>query len=187
MSRTGGPVDPGGFEPCGCDPEKVFEYADGRYGPEEPGPEQEKEMRGHLASCPECRELYERELGLNAFLDSPDFSEACSLRRSVCQGVAMALPTRSAKVRVLWGLLAGALLLAAFVSLKSNGTEPVILAMSTLGACWGFVAGSAKVAHSVLTVAGPAIFLVLALGALADLFIALVVLSVSRKRRTREA
>src|SRR5215207_9633906 len=68
MSCSGGPVGSGRFDPCGCDPEKVFEYADKGDSPEGLGSEQEKEMREHLASCSECRELYERELDLNAFL-----------------------------------------------------------------------------------------------------------------------
>ena len=37
---------------CGCDPEKVFELADGGLNIE-----QEREVREHLASCPGCREL----------------------------------------------------------------------------------------------------------------------------------
>ena len=177
MSRSGGPEE---FDPRGCDPEKVFELADGWIGPE-----QGQEIKVHLASCRGCRELYERELVLNAFLNSLDPSGMGS--RSVCQAVAMALPTRSVRVRILWGLLAGTFLVVALVSLRFNGTEPVILAMSTLGMCWGFVAGAAKVAHSVFAAAGSTILLVLAAGALADVFIALVVLFVSRNRRAREA
>jgi anti-sigma factor RsiW len=172
MSASGG---------CGCDPEKVFELADGGLSPE-----QRREVRTHLASCPECHELYERELDLNAFLSSLDFSRMCS--RSVHRGVAMALPTRSVGARVLWGVLAFSLLVTALISLELNGTEPVILAMSILGACWGLVAGSADVARAVFAAAGPTILLVLALGALADIIIALAVVSVrNRVRRTREA
>jgi hypothetical protein len=171
MSASGG---------CGCDPEKVFELADGGLDLE-----QEWGTRAHLASCPGCRELYERELDLNAFLCSLDFSRIGS--RSVCQGVAMALPTRSARVRVLWSLLASVLLVAALISLELNGTDPVFLTMSILGACWDLVAGSADVARAVFVAAGPTILLVLALGALVDILIALTVVSVSRGRRAREA
>jgi len=170
---------PEGFNPPGCDPEKVFELADGGLDPE-----QEQEIKSHLASCQGCRELYERELGLNAFLRSLDFSGTHSW--SVCQGVAMALPTRCAKMRLLWGLLASILLVVAFASLKFNGIEPVILAMSALGGCWGFVTGAAKITHSVFAAAGPIIILALAVGALADVLIALVILFVSRNRRARE-
>ncbi len=99
----------------------------------------------------------------------------------------MALPTRSAGARIFWGLLGIALLAAALLSLERNGTEPVILAMSTLGLCWGFVSGATDVARAVFAAAGSIILLVLALGALADVLIALVLVSVSRGRRAREA
>jgi hypothetical protein len=169
--------------PCrgACDPEKVFELAEGNLETD-----QEREVREHLASCAGCQERYERELYLNAYLSSLDVSRLCS-SRSVCQGVAMALPTRPAKVRIMWGLLASALLVAALVSLELNGTEPVTLAMSALGTCWGLVAGSAHVARAVFAAAGTTILLALALGALTDVLIALAVVSVSRGRRAREA
>ena len=168
------------FSGCDCDPEKVFELADGGLSPE-----QEREIREHLASCPGCQDMYERELDLNTFLGSLDFSRMRC--RSVCQGVAMALPTRSFGARFSWGLLAFSLLITALVSLELNGTEPVILAMSVLVACWGFVSGSAEVLRAVLAAAGPTILLVLALGAFIDVLIALAVVSLSRGRRTREA
>ena len=164
----------------GCDPEKVFELADGGLSAE-----QGREIRAHLTRCPECEKLYERERDLNTFLSSLDYSTVCA--RSVSRGVAMALPTRSIGARLLWGLLAGALLIAALVSLELNGTEPVILAMSTLSACWGFIAGSAELLRAVLAAAGTTILLVLALGALADILIALAVVSLRRGRRAREA
>jgi anti-sigma factor RsiW len=166
--------------PCGCDPEKVFELADGSL---DTG--QEREVRGHLSTCPGCREMYERELNLNAFLNSFDFPRERS--RSVCPVVAMALPTRSIRVRVLWGLLASALLVAALVSLELNGTEPVILVMSVLGACWGLLEGSADVARAVFAAAGTTFLLALGLGALMDILITLAVVSVTRGRRAREA
>jgi anti-sigma factor RsiW len=166
--------------PCGCDPEKVFELADGSL---DTG--QEREVRGHLSTCPGCREMYERELNLNAFLNSFDFPRERS--RSVCPVVAMALPTRSIRVRVLWGLLASALLVAALVSLELNGTEPVILVMSVLGACWGLLEGSADVARAVFAAAGTTFLLALGLGTLMDILIALAVVSVTRGRRAREA
>jgi hypothetical protein len=169
--------------PCrdACDPEKVFELAEGNLETD-----QEREVREHLASCAGCQERYERELDLNAYLSSLDVSRLCS-SRSVCQGVAMALPTRPAKVRILWGFLASALLVAALVSLELNGTEPVILAMSALGTCWGLIAGSVHVARAVFAAASTTILLALALGALTDVLIALAVVSVSRGRRAREA
>lgn len=177
MSATGGRDASG---PCSCDHEKVFELADGSLSLA-----QQSDTREHVASCPECRELYERELGLNAYLSSLDFSEMRS--RSVCQGVAMALPTRPARVRILWGLLAAALLVAALITLELDGAEPVLLAMSLLGACWGVILSSAGVARAVFAAAGSTILLMLALGALMDVLIALAVVAVSRGRRAREA
>jgi hypothetical protein len=166
---------------CRCDPEKVFELADGGLSVE-----QEREVREHLAFCSGCRELYERERDLSAFLSSLDFSRMHS--RSVCQSVAMALPTRSVGARVLWGLLATALLVAALVSLELNGTEPVILAMSILSACWGLIVGSTEVTRAVFSAAGTTILLALVLGALADVLIALTIVFVrNRGHRTREA
>ena len=184
MSHLGGPVGAGGFDPCNCDREKVFELVDGRGDPEGIDPEQERKIREHLTSCSRCRELYERELNLNAFLNSLDFSVLRS--RSVAQGVAMALPTRSARARVLWGLLAAALLTMAFLSVDFNSTGPVIVAISILGACWDSVVGLADVARVVFAAVGSTILLVLALGALVDLFVAFVVLFARRSRRTRE-
>jgi hypothetical protein len=184
MSRPGELTGSDRPDPCGCDPEKLFELADTSSGSGELNPDQERKIRGHLASCLRCRELYERELDLNACLSSLDFS--VDPPRSVYQSVAMALPTRSLKVRLLLGLLASALLIVALVSLEFNGTKPVVLTMNTLGMCWDFAVGSARVAHAIFAVAGPAIIFVLALGALVDLLIALLVLFVSRRRRTRE-
>jgi hypothetical protein len=166
---------------CGCDPEKVFELADGGLSVD-----QEREVREHLASCPGCRELYERERDLSACLGSLDFSRMP--RRSVCQSVAMALPTRSLRARVLWGLLAGALLVAALVSLELHGREPVIPVMSILSACWGLIVGSTELTRAVFSAAGTTILLALALGTLADVLIALTVVFVrNRGRRVREA
>ena len=166
---------------CGCDPEKVFELVDGGLGVE-----QERDVREHLASCSGCRELYERERDLSACLGSLDFSRMP--RGSVCQSVAMALPTRSLQARVLWGLLAGALLVAALVSLELHGREPVIPVMSILSACWGLIVGSTELTRAVFSAAGTTILLALALGTLADVLIALTVVFIrNRGRRVREA
>src|ERR671932_1049185 len=184
MSRSEGPLGPGRFDPCDCDPEKIFELADRGSDPDGPALERERKMQEHLASCSGCRELYEHELDLNAFLPSLDFSELRS--RSVSRGVAMALPTRSTEVRILWALLATALLAVAFISLEFNGTEPVILAMSILSRCWGFIVGAADVTREIFVLVGPLILFVLALGALADVFVALMILFLKRRRRVRE-
>lgn len=171
-----------GSDPCGCDHELVFELADGDLEGEAA-----REVRDHLRRCPGCHELYEQEIKLNAYLGSLDFpaSRSCSVHRTV----AMALPTRSVASRLLWAALAGSLLLLAVVYLELNGTEPVMLVMGVLAACWGFVSGSADVVRAVLAAAGPTILLVLGVGALVDLVIATAAyyVAVSRGRRAREA
>ena len=170
-----------GFDPS-CDRERVFVLADGALEGEAA-----REVRSHLGRCPECRELYEREVDLNSYLRSADFLEgrpSCSVHRAV----AMALPTRSPASRLLWAALAGVLLILAFVYMELNGAEPVILAASVLAACWGFVSGSAEVVRAVFAAAGPTVLIVLGFGALADLLIATATyFVVSRGRRAREA
>ena len=165
---------------CACDHELVFELADG--GLDE---RTATSLRAHLQRCPECRELYERELDLNAYLSSIDFPEprSCSVHR----GVAMALPTRSPLARLLWAALALILLALVLIYLELNGAEPLITVAGILAAAWGVVLGSTDVAHTLLAALGSTILLVLAVGALADLLIALVFVSVHRRRRAREA
>ena len=160
-----------------CDPEVIFELADGALGPE-----RESEVRAHLGRCRGCRALYESELKLNASLGSLEFEEP----RSVCRVVAMALPTRSFKVRMLWAGLALILLFVAALALSLDGTNPAIFAVDALVMFRGFVSGSADVVRVFLVAVGPALLVALAVGALLDLIIAAVYLSVSR-RRAREA
>lgn len=171
--------DPGSA-PCGCDREMVFHLADGGLEGEAA-----REVRSHLRHCRRCHELYEHEVRLNAYLISLDFpaSRSCSVHRAV----AMALPTRSAVSRLLWAVLAGTLLVLAVVYLQLNGTEPVMVVMGVLAACWGFVSGSADVVRAVLAAAGPTLLLVLGFGALVDLVIATAAYYVAVSRRAREA
>lgn len=168
MSRAGGPC---------CDPQRVFELAEGELPPDEEG-----SVRAHLNDCPACRGLYEEELELNASIGSVPVGET----RSVCREVAMALPTRLAGVRVVWAALATALLAVASLALSLDGTNPASPAVGALGAFWGFVSGLEDVTESLLVAAGPALLLALAAGAVVDLMIAGVILSVAR-RRAREA
>jgi predicted anti-sigma-YlaC factor YlaD len=160
-----------------CDPEVIFELADGALGPE-----RAREIRSHLEACSGCRELYEKELELNAFLDSLELAEP----RSVCPGVAMALPTRPLKARLLWAVLALALLLVASLALSLDGSHPAVFAVNALGVFWGVVYGFADVAQTVLIAAGPVLLAALALGALLDLSLAAALLWMTR-RRAREA
>ena len=160
-----------------CDPEEIFELAEGVLGPE-----REREVRVHVGRCRGCRALYESELNLNASLGSLEFEE----HRSVCRIVAMALPTRSIKVRLLWAGLAVALLFVASLALSLDGTNPAIFAVDALVMFWGFVSGSADVVRVLLAEVGPALLVAVTVGALLDLIIAAAYLSVSR-RRAREA
>jgi anti-sigma factor RsiW len=160
-----------------CDPEPIFELADGSLGPE-----REREVRAHLRDCKACLTLYESELRLNASLGSLDFEQP----RSVCQGVAMALPTRSLRARLLWAGLAVVLLLITSVTMMLGGTNFAAIFLEALSVFWGFVAGLADVIQVVFAAVGPALLVALAVGAVVDLAIAAVYLSVSR-RRAREA
>lgn len=168
MSRPGGPC---------CDPERVFELADGGLSLEA-----EREARAHVVRCSACRELYEEELGLSARIRSLEVGEA----RSVCREVAMALPTRLVGGRILWAALALVLLAVVSLALSLDGTNPAALAVDSVGAFWGLVSGLAEVAEAFLVAAGPALLVALGVGAVLDLLIAGVVFSVSR-RRAREA
>jgi Putative zinc-finger len=163
--------------PPHCDPEPIFELADGSLGPE-----REREVRTHLRSCRGCLDLYEKELRLNASLGSLDFEEP----RSVCRGVAMALPTRTLRARLLWAGLAVVLLLTASVTLVLGGTNLAVLFVEAMSVFWGFVAGFADVIRVVFAAVGPALLVALALGALVDLVAVAAYLSISR-RRAREA
>ncbi len=168
MSRPGGPR---------CDPERVFELADGGLSPEA-----EREVRAHVDRCPDCRDLYREELRLSACICSLEMGET----RSVCRDVAMALPTRLVGGRILWAGLALALLAAVSLALSLDGTNPAALAVDSVGAIWGFVSGLAEVAEAFLVAVGPALLVAFGVGAVLDLLIAGVVFSVSR-RRAREA
>ena len=163
--------------PRPCDHESVFELADGSMAPE-----REHEIRAHLRDCSGCRTLYETELRLNASLGSLEFEET----RSVCRGVAMALPTRSARARLLWAALAVVLLLATSVATMLYGTNLAVLFIDAMNVFLGFVAGFADVIQVVFAAIGQALLIALAIGAFVDLVIAAVYLGISR-RRAREA
>jgi hypothetical protein len=163
--------------PYHCDPEPIFELADGSLGPE-----REREVRTHLRDCQGCRNLYESELWLNASLGSLDFDQP----RSVCRGVAMALPTRSLRARLLWAGLAVVLLLTTSVTMMLSGSNLAALFIEAVVIFWGFAVGMADVIQVVFAVVGPALLVALAVGAVVDLAIAAVYLVVSR-RRAREA
>ncbi len=159
--------------PRRCDPQVIFELADGALGPE-----QTREVRDHLEACPGCREHYEKELRLSAFLGSLELAEPRSVRPSV----AMALPTRPLKARLLWATLAMALLLVASLALSLDGGHPAVFAVNALGVFWGLVSGFADVARTILVAAGPVLLVALAVGALLDLALAAALLWMTRRR-----
>jgi predicted anti-sigma-YlaC factor YlaD len=165
--------------PRRCDPETVFELADGALGHE-----RAHEARLHLDECPPCRELYEKELEINALLRSTELANPQS--RSVCPMVAMALPTRQLKARLLWASTALILLLAASLALSLDGTNPLVFAVNTLGVFWGVVSGFADVARTTVVAAGPILLAALVVGALLDLCLAAALLWMTG-RRSREA
>ena len=164
---------------CGCDPEMVFEFADRALGPG-----REREVRRHLDACPGCRELYEREVRLNECLGSLKLSETNS--RSVCESVAMALPTRPVKARILWALLAVVLLATALFALVSHGANPVAFVMDAVETFQGASMLLNDFLGTTLAAAGSMILIALAVGTVLDLLLAAVLFSVVR-RRTREA
>ena len=164
---------------CGCDPEVVFELAERALGPG-----QEREVRRHLDACPGCRELYEREIRLNERLGSLKFSETAP--RSVCESVAMALPTRPVKARLMWALLAVGLLVTALFALVTQGLNPAASVADAMGTFQDMSLVMSDLLGTALTAAGSVILLALAVGAVLDLLLAAVLFSVVR-RRTREA
>ena len=72
------------------------------------------------------------------------------------------------------------------MTLILQGTNLAVLVVEAMNLFWGFVAGLADVIQVVFAAIGPALLVALAVGALVDLVIAAVYLSVSR-RRAREA
>src|ERR687897_3880366 len=130
-------------DPRRCNPETVFELADGALGEE-----RAREARLHLDECPPCRGLYEKELEINALLRSTELADPRS--RSVCPMVAMALPPRPLKARILWASLALILLAVASLALSLDGTNPMVFAVNALGVFWGVVSGFTELARTTL-------------------------------------
>ena len=114
-----------------------------------------------------------------------DLDPKVARSRSVCRGVAMALPTRAAEVRILWAALAGVLLIAAVLALSLDGTNPAVFAANTLGALWELVSGLAGVVWGIVAAAGPILVFALVAGAVVDLIIAVALLR--RRRRGANA
>ncbi|MGB3683510.1 MAG: zf-HC2 domain-containing protein [Rubrobacteraceae bacterium] len=160
---------------CNCDPETVFGLADRALAPGD-----EREARRHLDECPECRGLYEREMRLSECLGSLRYAEP--KRASVCQSVAMALPTRPMKARILWSAMALGLLATALFALVSQGANPATSAADAVEAFQGMAVMLTDVFGAALAAAGSLVLVALALGAALDLLLVAVLYAVSRRR-----
>lgn len=158
-----------------CDPEEVFALAEGVLPPE-----REAQVREHLGRCLGCRELYERELSLTAYLGSEVFADLRACR--VSNKVAMALSTRSVGARVLWAMLALGLLLVTLLALGVNGINPLILVVDAVTMLGGLVAGLDEAARAVFAVAGSTLLVAFVVGALLDLLIAAAVIAAAARR-----
>ena len=166
-----GPPKPG----CNCDPVLLFELAErsldaGRA----------RELNLHLGACPECRKRYEREVRINECLGSLKFSEAG--QRSVCESVAMALPTRPVKARLLWAVLAAGLLAISLFALGSQGAGTVAFVMDAVEAFQGTSMMLTDLLGTALAAAGSIALAALVLGAVLDLLLVGILFSVSRRR-----
>lgn len=164
---------------CNCDPEMIFELAErsldaGRA----------REVNLHLEDCSDCRRLYEREVRINERLGSLKFSNAN--QKSVCESVAMALPTRPIKARLLWAMLAAGLLAIALFALGSQGADPAAFVMNAVEAFQGMSMMLTDLLGTTLAAAGSIALIALAVGAVLDILLVGVLFSVAR-RRTREA
>ena len=164
-----------------CDPEAVFELADGQVGAKTAS------VRLHLENYSGCRELYEREVALNERLGGFD---GCAVSgRSVSRMVAMALPTRTARARAVWAMLAVALSLSAMLALEVSGRSPAILIFDAAAWSSGGLSGLWDVAGMLFAIVGRWVVIALIVGITLDLIIAAVVAAIfaRRNRRTREA
>jgi predicted anti-sigma-YlaC factor YlaD len=163
-----------------CDPEVVFELADGALAPN-----RKREVFTHLEECPGCRAHYEREKGLSESLCSMGdggFEAPPSVRREV----AMALPTRSVKMRFMWAVLALGIFLSAGLALSLDGNTPLAMASGSLEIFWGIGSGVADVAAMLISFAGPTIVVALVVGAILDVLVAGFVFSAMRRGTSSE-
>lgn len=161
--------------PGGCDEERIFDLAERTLEPDEA-----RSVRTHLDECPGCLRLYERNVELNARLNSIGSPDEVS--HSVCRDVVMAIPTRSVRARIYWGALAFGLLVVALLASYLSGSNLVALASSTVGIVVSFVSGFAEMARTILVMGGPVILIALLVGTLVDVLIAVVLLSALRRR-----
>lgn len=165
-----------------CSAEEIFELCEGLL---EPG--HERAVRSHLRRCAVCRRLHEREMSLSAALSGPGGRDSGGSRGGIACKVAMALPTRSAAARIVWGAGAAALLAAALISLALHSVQPISFVTDFMATLWGLTSGVSDAAGILLVVAGPTILVALVVGAFVDALIAATLLAVARWWRPRGA
>ncbi|TCJ15663.1 hypothetical protein E0L93_12675 [Rubrobacter taiwanensis] len=165
---------------CPYGEEDIFQLVEG-----ELDPGRRRALRAHLRGCAACRERYERELMLSDSLRSLGRSELRETPSIACQ-VAMALPTRSGRARIMWTLFGAVLFALAVVALELRDVSLITAGMEVLGFSWGVASGLAGMLRIFFTAAGSFILLALAVGALIDLGIAAGWI-LFRRRRAREA
>lgn len=163
-----------------CDPEAVFELADGALGPN-----RRRELFIHLEKCPGCRGHYDREKALSESLCSVG-DGSFEAPRSVCREVVMAIPTRSGRTRFVWAILALGLFFSAGAALSLDGTNPFVVASGPFEVLWSVASGFADAAMMMLSFAGPIIAVALVAGAVFDILVAGVVFSALRRRQAGE-
>lgn len=175
-------------EPSCCGQEEIFEFCEGTLEFA-----RARELRDHLKRCPRCKSVYEQEISLSAALTSPEAregewaGETGAARSKVSHRVAMALPTRSAAAKAMWGGGAAALLGMALISLSLHSVQPFTFLTHFMGVCWGLTAGIADAAGVLLTVSGPTILIALVVGSCVDVLIAATLAAVARWRWPRGA
>lgn len=169
-----------------CSGEEIFELCEGSLEPA-----RESAVRSHLRRCPECRGTYSREMSLSAALSGPGGREEPQShggsRGVIASSVAMAIPTRSAVSRAVWGVGAAVLLAMALGSLSVYSVQPITLVTDFMAACWGLTSGMSDAAGILLAVSGSTILVALVVGALVDALIAVTLLVVARWWRPRGA
>lgn len=162
---------------CNYDEQELFEMVEGAL---ESG--REHELSAHLEKCPECYETYRRECGLSDSLRSSlDGASSCRGKRFL-RSVAMALPTRSRRFRMLWGIGGAFLLLAAVLALQAREVSPFVSFMQLTEAFNAFVMNFADTMEIMISAAGYVLLPVLGAVILANAVIAVLTLSMLRRR-----
>lgn len=166
-----------------CSSEEIFELCEGSLDRA-----RERAVRSHLLGCPECQSLHAREMSLSlALTGNGRRVESGSAGGHTASSVAMAIPTRSAIHRVVWGVGAAGLLTLALLSLSVYSVWPVTLVTDFMAASWGVTSGASDAAGILIAVSGSTILVALIVGALVDTLIAATLLAVARWWRPRGA